>query len=170
MARARQRDPHAFAEIVRIHEPRLRPLVYRLLGDGDRTDDVLQEAYLKAFRALPTFKGESTVSTWLYRITYNACMDELRRGRSVVPLSASDEASEQPSSRPDPAEVAMERQDLAVALAALAPELRAVVLLVDADGLAHAEAAFVLSVPPGTIGSRLHRARAALRSALEAGS
>ena len=168
LAAAQQRDPHAFADIVKLHEDRLRLLAYRLLDDRDRTDDVLQEAFIKAFRALPNFKGDSSLATWLYRITYNACIDELRRGRTAAPVATSAEGDEGPSSRPDPAEVAMERRDLAHALAGLTPELRAVVLLVDADDLDYVEAATILNVRPGTIGSRLNRARAALRKALEA--
>ncbi len=163
--RAQDLDPHAFAQIVRFHEPRLRPLAYRLLGDRDRTDDILQEAYVKAFRALGRFRGESSLSTWLYRITYNACMDELRRQRTVTPASP-DDSPERPSALPDPADTAVERGDLAAALAALPAEQRAVVLLVDADGLDYSEAGEVLGIPPGTVGSRLSRARAALRAAL----
>ncbi len=163
--RAQDLDPHAFAQIVRFHEPRLRPLVYRLLGDRDRTDDILQEAYVKAFRALGRFRGESSLSTWLYRITYNACMDELRRQRAVT-LPSPTEGPEWPSALADPADTAVERGDLAAALAALPTEQRAVVLLVDADGLDYSEAGQVLGIPPGTVGSRLNRARASLRAAL----
>ena len=74
--RARRGDPRSFRQIVEHYDYRLRGLAYRLLGDRDRMDDVLQEAYVKAFRSLPRFKGDAAVGTWLYRIVYNACIDD----------------------------------------------------------------------------------------------
>ena len=84
---AQRGDASAFADLVRHYEPRLRALASRLLEDRDLTDDALQEAYVRAFKALGRFRGDSSLGTWLYRITYNACIDELRRGRRVVPCS-----------------------------------------------------------------------------------
>ena len=163
VARARRGDQDAFARIVGHYDHRLRALAYRLLGDRDRMDDVLQEVYVKAFRSLPRFKGESALGTWLYRIAYNACIDDLRRRPALEPVTY-DETIVDP--RSGPAEVAVRRQDLAAALATLPPDQRAAVLLVDAYGLDYADAAEVLGVRAGTIGSRLSRARAALRSTL----
>jgi RNA polymerase sigma-70 factor, ECF subfamily len=165
VARARRGDQAAFAEIVREYDDRLRGLAYRLLGDRDRMDDVLQEVYVKAFRSLPRFKGASALGTWLYRITYNACMDDLRRhpqatsGEPEMLASVADPG-------PGPAELAVERNDLAFALDRLPPDQRAAVLLVDAYGLDYREAAGVLGVRAGTIGSRLSRAHATLRETL----
>lgn len=166
VARARAGDARAFADLVRHYDRRLRALAFRLLGDAARMDDALQEAYVKAFRALPRFRGESTLGTWLYRITYNACLDELRRTKRVVRLSAR-EVSDASTARLDPADAGVQRHDLAVALAALAPDQRAVVLLVDAEGLDYAEAASVLGIAAGTVASRLSRARSQLRRAME---
>lgn len=166
IGRAQAGDARAFADVVRHYEPRLRALAYRLLEDRDLTDDVLQEAFVRAFKSLGQFRGDSAFGTWLYRITYNACIDELRRGRRVVPLMAEND-SERVDTRSGPEDSAIERRDLAAAMASLPPDLRAAVLLVDADGLDYAAASRVLGVPPGTIGSRLNRARAVLRVALE---
>lgn len=163
VARARRGDQDAFARIVGHYDHRLRALAYRLLGDRDRMDDVLQEVYVKAFRSLPKFKGESALGTWLYRIAYNACIDDLRR-RPALESVTDEETIVDP--RSGPAEVAIRRQDLAAALATLPPDQRAAVLLVDAYGLDYADAAEVLGVRAGTIGSRLSRARAALRRTL----
>ncbi len=163
--RARSGDAAAFVDIVRHYEPRLRALAYRLLDDRDLTDDVLQEAYIRAFKALARFRGDASLGTWLYRITYNTCIDELRRGRKVVSLFAENHA-ETADARSGPEEVAVERSDLAAALGSLAPELRAAVILVDADGLDYAAAGAVLGIPAGTVGSRLNKARAVLRLAL----
>jgi RNA polymerase sigma-70 factor, ECF subfamily len=132
-------------------------------------DDALQDAYLKAFRALPSFRSESSVASWLYRIVYNSCLDQLRRAR-VRGHASLEDLVEPPDPRPDPADVATHRHDLAAALASLPPDMRAAVLLVDAEGLDYQEAAEVLGVARGTVASRLNRARAHLRSALVAGT
>jgi RNA polymerase sigma-70 factor, ECF subfamily len=155
-------DADAFVRLVREYDLQHRRLAFRLLGDRDRMDDVLQDAYARAFRALPKFRGEAALGTWLYRIVYNACLDELRRSgaRKEVPL---DEWRDRNLERTDHVE---ERLDLEAALAALPVELRAVVLLVDADGLSYDEAAEVLGIPAGTIASRLSRARDGLKGAL----
>jgi RNA polymerase sigma-70 factor (ECF subfamily) len=160
LARARRGDADAFGQLLREHDESHRRLAFRLLGERGPMDDALQEAYVRAFRALPRFRGTSSFGTWLYRIVYNACLDELRRvrARREVPLDGSSEAARE---RTD------ERLDLAAALGALPVELRAVVLLVDAEGLSYDEAAEVIGVAPGTVGSRLSRARAELRVALK---
>ena len=169
VARARRGDHRAFAQIVDHYDHRLRGLAYRLLGDRDRMDDVLQEAYVKAFRSLPRFKGESALGTWLYRIVYNACIDDLRSRKDTVSLDDRPGGVDTADSAPDPADVAVGRRDLAAALDTLPPDQRAAVMLVDAYGLDYAEAADVLGVAAGTIGSRLSRARTSLRTILQAG-
>jgi RNA polymerase sigma-70 factor, ECF subfamily len=165
LVRARTGDHEAFAVLIRHYDAGLRALAYRLLGDRDRMDDALQEAYVRAFRALPRFRGASGLGTWLYRIAYNACLDELERTRRLHDLSL-EEAPEPSDPRPDVAESISARAELADALAQLAPHDRAAVLLVDAQGFDYQGAAEVLGVPAGTIASRLNRARAALRRAL----
>ena len=179
--RARAGDQRAFTELVRHYDHRLRALAYRLLGDRAAMDDALQEAYVKAFRALPGFRGEAGLGTWLYQITYRACVDLQRReGRHRAgPLDPSDPAGHAAgpeaaagssgASTVDPAATATARTDLQRALAALPVDQRAAVLLVDAEGLDYDDAASVLGVAPGTIASRLSRARAALRTALAEG-
>jgi RNA polymerase sigma-70 factor (ECF subfamily) len=164
LARARRGDQHAFAALVRQHDDGLRALAYRLLGDRDRMDDALQEAYAKAFRALPRFREDAAVGTWLYRIAYNACIDELERTRDVVPL---DSIREQPDPRPSLSDALSARSSLAHALGRLSAEDRAAVVLVDAEGFDYKAAAEILGVPEGTIGSRLNRARVLLRRALD---
>jgi RNA polymerase sigma-70 factor (ECF subfamily) len=164
LARARRGDQRAFALLVRHYDEGLRVLAYRLLGDRDRMDDALQEAYVSAYRALPRFRGESAVGTWLYRIAYNACLDELRRTRRVVDL---DSIRDRADPRPALADTVPDRTRLAEALAALPPEDRAAVLLVDAQGFDYESAARILGIPAGTVGSRLNRARAVLRRVLD---
>jgi RNA polymerase sigma-70 factor (ECF subfamily) len=167
--RAREGDPDAFWSLVEPYDRGLRALAFRVLGDRDLMDDALQEAYLKAFRALRSFREESAVASWLYRIVYNSCLDQLRGAgrRRHEPLEA---AAERSHSGPDPAEVATRRRDLATALASLPPDMRAAVLLVDAEGMGYGEAAEVLGISRGTVASRLNRARARLRRALADGT
>lgn len=162
---ARRGDPEAFIALLKTYDQSLRGLAYRLLGDPDRMEDALQEAYLKAYRGLPTFRGKATLGTWLYRIVYNTCIDELRRGRAAP--GSLDDVFGHADPAPDPAELAVASRDLGFALASLTPEERAAVLLVDSEGFGYDEAAEVLSIPTGTLASRLHRARQTLRRALE---
>ncbi|HVF20548.1 MAG TPA: sigma-70 family RNA polymerase sigma factor [Mycobacteriales bacterium] len=161
-------SPGEFLGLVREHDASLRALAYRLLGDRTLMDDALQEAYLKAFRSQASYRGDAAVGTWLYRITYNVCLDLLRSSarRPVEPLETAYAVA---STARDPGDVAADRTDLASALAALPPEQRAAVLLVDAEGLDYAAAGEVLGVAPGTVGSRVSRGRAALRTALTTG-
>lgn len=168
LERARAGDHRAFRDLVRHHDVGLRVLAYRLLADRARMDDVLQEAYVKAFRGLASFKGEASVRTWMYRITYNACVDELRRHARQVDV-AMKTLTERPSGAPDPGDRAVLRSGLAAALALLPPDQRAAVLLVDAEGFDYAAAARVLGVAEGTVASRVSRARSTLRRALRNG-
>ena len=159
-------DGDAFVALVARHDPGLRALAFRLLGDRDRMDDALQEAYVRAFRGLRRFRGDSTHATWLYRIVYNACVEELRRSRRLRLVQLA-EGSEPAAVAPDVADTVAVRAGLADALAELPAEDRAAVLLVDAQGFDYRSAAEIVGVPAGTIASRLNRARAALRRALE---
>lgn len=164
VARARRGDEQAFAALVRHYDPGLRALAFRLLGDRARMDDALQEAYVKAFRSLPQFRGDASLGTWLYRIAYNACLDELKRTRAVIDLESARDRTQLGS---DPVDALSTRHRLSTALAELSPEDRAAVLLVDADGFDYRDAAEVLGIPEGTVASRLNRARAALRQTLQ---
>jgi RNA polymerase sigma-70 factor (ECF subfamily) len=166
MARATGGDVDAFYALIDRHDRALRGLAFRLLGDPDAMDDALQESYLKAFRALPRFVGDSGFKSWLYRIVYNTSLDELRHRRKVevVPIEA---ASHHPDGRPDPGDVATDKLDLAAAVASLSPDTRAAVLLVYVDGMDYHSATEVLGVSRGTLASRLHRGLAQLRRALD---
>lgn len=166
LARARAGDLDAFVQLISLHDRALRALAYRLTGDPHLMDDVLQEAYLKAFRSLPRFEERSAFGSWLHRIVYNTCMDLLRRRSGGGRHLSLGEAGGLPDPAPDPGEVAAQRLDLAAALAALPPKLRATVLLVDAEGMDYQTAAGVLGIPVGTVRSRLSQARQLLRRAL----
>jgi RNA polymerase sigma-70 factor (ECF subfamily) len=166
LRRAQAGDGRAFAALIRHFDPGLRILAFRLLGNRERMEDALQEAYLRAFRALPGFRGESSIGTWLYRVVYNTCLDELRRERRSTELTLH-ALDEEPEGVHDPAETLLRTSAVWGALMALPLEERAAVLLVDGQGLRYADAAAVLGVPIGTVASRLNRARPAMRRALE---
>lgn len=158
---ARRGDPDAFMELIAPERSRLESLAGQLLGDRAEIADVLQEVYLSAYRALPKYRGDSRLATWLYRITYNACLRHQARRPETVDADA-----EQGPASPDHAASVVERLDLAAALAELPIEQRALVLMVDRDGFGYRAAASALSIPLGTVSSRLSAARAKLRDAL----
>jgi RNA polymerase sigma-70 factor, ECF subfamily len=166
LKRARAGDVEAFETLIAHHDATMRRLAYSMLTSEAAMDDVLQTAYVRAFTALAKFDGRSSFGTWLHRIVANAAVDELRRvaRRGEVDLDAL--AGPAVASSADVAGDAARRLDLAGALAALPDELRVVVLMVDAEGYSYDEVAEVVGIPPGTVASRLSRARAALRPAL----
>ncbi len=163
LARARAGDRAAFAALVQAHQGYLRRLLRRLCqGDEGRADDLAQEAFLKAWRALPQFRGESRFRTWLTRLAYSALSAE----RPRLPPALDSEAPDAPVS--DFAPGTALRLDLDRAMAALKPRERDALLLCFAGDLSHAEAAAVLGWPLGTLKTQVLRARAKLRLALQA--
>ena len=158
-------DARAFEALIAEHDHGLRALAFRLLEDRVAMQDALQDAYVSAYRAIGSFTGSSAFGTWMYRIVYNACIDELRR-RPRRGHAALEDAREHADPAPGPGDVVTTRAALASALAGLSPEHRAVVLLIDAQGFSYAEVAQALGISAGTVASRLNRARAALRPVL----
>ena len=172
VSRARAGDTVAFMQLVERFDRSARVLAFRLLGRAEAIDDVLQDAYVRAYRGLRRFRGGSSFETWLYRIVYNACLDLLRREgrhRAASLDAAGRDLAGTASDVPEPGRVASQRADLARALDGLPLDQRAAVLLVDVEGFDYAAAAEVIGVAPGTVASRLSRARAALRLALHEG-
>ncbi len=160
-------DERAFSLLLRRHDVRMRALAWKLLGDRDRMDDALQDAYVRAWRSLGSFRHDADFGTWLYRITYNACMDELRRGAFRPTLHDWSDTGEQPAvtgAGPERSVVAADSVERL--LATLPPDQRATVVLVDGEGFDNQTAADILGVAVGTVASRLSRARATLRAGL----
>jgi RNA polymerase sigma-70 factor (ECF subfamily) len=162
---ARAGDQHAFGLLLRTHDERMRALAWKLLGDRDRMDDALQEAYLRAWRAIGSFRHDADFGTWLYRITYNACMDDLRRGaRRPMPHDWAVTAEHPAVRSTGPEGHAVASDSVERLLATLPPDQRAAVVLVDGEGFDNQTAATMLGVAVGTVASRLSRARATLRA------
>jgi RNA polymerase sigma-70 factor (ECF subfamily) len=167
LAAALRGDDEAFVSVMRHYDRRLRLVAYHVVGNRQLMDDVLQEVTLRAYRSLSGFRGESSLGTWLCRITYRASCDAVTRADRLYPL-APDDLPEPRDSEPDPVEVLATRVALASAFATLTPEQRLTVLLVDREGYDYATTAEILDVPPGTLASRLSAARAKLRRCLSA--
>ncbi|MFI8101534.1 RNA polymerase sigma factor SigM [Streptomyces sp. NPDC086023] len=160
-------DPEAFGELVRRHRDRLWAVALRTLGDREEAADAVQDALVSAYRAAHTFRGQSAVTTWLHRITVNACLDRARKVASRRTSAVDDpEAFERLLEPHESAEAPAERQDLhrelLAALNTLPAEQRAALVLVDMQGYPVAEAAQMLDVPTGTVKSRCARGRARL--------
>ncbi|MFI5984111.1 RNA polymerase sigma factor SigM [Streptomyces sp. NPDC098789] len=160
-------DPDAFGELVRRHRDRLWAVALRTLGDREEAADAVQDALVSAYRAAHTFRGESAVTTWLHRITVNACLDRARKAasRKTAPLDDTDRLErllEPHESAEAPAERHELHRQLLAALATLPADQRAALVLVDMQGYPVAEAARILDVPTGTVKSRCARGRAKL--------
>jgi RNA polymerase sigma-70 factor (ECF subfamily) len=157
----------AFTELVRRHRDRLWSVALKTLGDREEAADALQDAFISAYRAAHTFRGQAAVTTWLHRITVNACLDRARKAKSrraaPVPEPERLETLLEPhESAAAPAERGDLRRELRVALDELPLEQRAALVLVDMQGYPVAEAARILQVPVGTVKSRCARGRARL--------
>lgn len=161
-------DERAFATLVRRHQARLRAFLHRLCGDGFLADDIAQETFLKAHRALATFKGGGSFRSWLYAIAYREFLQDRRRAQAAarVERALETEAARQPDA--DRTLEASLSLDLRRALAALEEMERAAILLCDAAGLSHAEAAAAIGAPLGSIKTYVARARRKMRAALTA--
>jgi RNA polymerase sigma-70 factor (ECF subfamily) len=163
----------AFNELVTHHQDHLFALVYRLVPDRDQAADVVQEAFFSAYRNLASFRGGS-VRSWLSRIAVNAAMD-LQRSRKRRPSQPYPEFEDEswqppaePEAEPETRALATERtRALAKALDALPFEQRNCIVLFDVDGYDYTEIAEIMHVELGTVKSRIHRGRLALRHALE---
>ncbi|WP_079166848.1 RNA polymerase sigma factor SigM [Streptomyces oceani] len=160
-------DPDAFNELVRRHRDRLWAVAVRTLGDRDEAADAVQDALVSAYRAAHTFRGRSAVTTWLHRITVNACLDRARKTASRRTTFTDDtERLEQLIDPHESAAAPAERRDLhrqlVSVLGQLSADQRAALVLVDMHGYSVSEAAEMLGVAVGTIKSRCARGRARL--------
>jgi RNA polymerase sigma factor (sigma-70 family) len=162
--------PPSWEELVRDHGARVYRLAYRLTGNRPDAEDLTQDVFVRVFRSLHRFQP-GTFEGWLHRITTNLFLDGARRRQKIRFDGLADGSAERlPSAWPSPSEQLADADldhDVAAALAALAPEFRAAVVLCDIEGLSYEEISAVLDVKIGTVRSRIHRGRAQLRAALD---
>jgi RNA polymerase sigma factor (sigma-70 family) len=161
---AQKGDHAAYGEIVRRHQDRIYRHLLHLTGSREEALELAQEVFIKAWEALPSWRPDAQIHTWLYRIASNLALDVLRR-RKVVQFVPLEEDWDAPADVPGPEAQLRAKQGLLAldaALARLTPEQREIVLLREVEGLSYDEIADSLGIDEGTVKSRLARARAAL--------
>ena len=155
-----------FMRLVSLLEKKVYFTCLRMMGNREDAEDCAQEALLKAYGAFSTFRGEARFSTWLYTLVMRTCLDALRRRKDDVSLDALREEGYEPVGETAEAYLKLEQEErraaLIAALNTLPADFRAVMVLLDLQGLTCREAARVLDVPEGTVKSRASRARRAL--------
>lgn len=162
--RIRLGDRAAFNALVQRHQATVYRVCYRILGEQEDAADATQEALLRAYRKLDTFRGQSAFKTWLIRLTVNVSLNERERRKATLPLDDVYSAT-----TPDPATVIAHAETAAQlhqALQDVPPNHRAAVVLRDLEGLSYAEVAIALGVPEGTAKGWAHRGRSRLKDLL----
>jgi len=169
LSRAREGDRTAFSDLVRLHQDEVYTLALRLVADRELAADISQEAFVRAWRALPNFRGDAKFSTWMHRITVNVAWTQRRKQQRhrTDPISESFTEPESESISPErAAESAAIQGSLRVALRQLAKPTRTVVVLKDVYGWTHGEIAEHLEISVAAAKVRLHRGRKQLRDQL----
>jgi RNA polymerase sigma-70 factor, ECF subfamily len=176
------RDERAFNELVRTYQRRVFALVLRMLGNPAEAEDLAQEVFVQVFKAIGTFRGESKLSTWIYRIAINLCknrakylrvrhsneQDEIAEIDERVPLGAQGRSNVGAVERPDEMMAGKQVEEIVQrAIQQLEPSFRECLVLRDVEELSYEEIEQITGLPAGTVKSRIHRARALLREAVE---
>lgn len=167
-------DSAAFESLISPLEGRIYAVALRMCGNREDAQDCMQEAMIRIYRALNTFKGQSSLSTWAHRITMNTCLDELRRRKSrastsLDELADSGWAPHSDNDTPEHRTIRSEqKRTIERAISELPEDMRAAIILRDIHGLTYDEIADSLNVNVGTVKSRISRGRERLRSKLSA--
>jgi RNA polymerase sigma-70 factor (ECF subfamily) len=174
--KCRRRDPEAFGKVVDAFQGRVFGFVRKMVRDPDEASDLSQEVFIRAFQSFDRFDGRCSLRTWLFRIAHNLCIDRSRRrGRGPVETRLETPTEEDaewnlPDTRWDPETMALDGEFMRVVddgIESMSEKLRAVLLLHDREDMAYEEIAAALSLPMGTVKSRLFLARAHLHSAIQ---
>ena len=173
VARAAKGDAAAFESLMELHEGRIYAIALRMCGNREDALDCAQEAMLRIYHALDRFKGQSSFATWVYRITMNSCLDELRKRkvRAAASLDAMLESGWSPAAGdeglPEAQALRGEQRDIIrAAIGSLPEDMRAVIVLRDIQGFSYEQIADMLEANIGTIKSRISRGREKLREIL----
>ena len=158
-------DKEAFGVLVTRHRDRAWAVALRTLGDPNDAADAVQEAFVKAYRTVGSFRGDALFTTWLHRIVVNACLDLMRRSRTRPTVSL-DESTSLVTDPADPIGRLDLGHDVVAALTRINADQRVAIVLVDVEGYSVDEASAVLGVPVGTVKSRCHRGRVQLAQLL----
>jgi RNA polymerase sigma-70 factor (ECF subfamily) len=168
VAQAQGGDRNAFSELVRIHARGVFNVVYHMSGDALVAEDAAQETFIRAWQNLASYRPQTSLRNWLYRIAFNAGMDMLRKEKRILPndiedLNLRDE-------RPDPESLASQKERTVIvqrAVMSLPDASRAVLVLREYEGMSYHEIADALDIPVGTVMSRLNYARKLLKDTLK---
>ncbi len=170
--KAQKGDSSALEELLFAYEKRVYNIAYRYMGSEADAYDMAQEALIKIYKRIRAFKGDSSFSSWVYRVTVNTCLDGLRKmKKNVVSLETAVENGasfkDERSSTPEESALRQERQnDIQEAINTLSADHKSVIVLRDINGLSYDEVAKCLSVSVGTVKSRINRARQKLKEIL----
>lgn len=172
IARLQKRDEAAFEELIRQYEKKVYTLCFRMCGNSEDAEEAAQDAFLALWRGIDRFRQESSLSTWIYRLATNACIDTLRRRKKQsgsVSLDDEELFVDAVDTSPQPQETVEHREArklLQEGLSALPEEYRKVLILREIEGLSYTEIAESASIELGTVKSRISRGRSLLRNFL----
>lgn len=181
--RLKRRDEAAFTELMELYQTKVFHLLFRMLGDKEEARDVAQDVFYTVFKSIDSFRGDSKLSTWIYRVATNHCKNRIKylgrraRGQKQEFNELSEKDSVESGTmqtsatidRPDQAVEGMETESIVQrALAKLDEEHRTLVVMRDIEGLSYEEIQSVTGLAEGTVKSRLHRARLQLKELVEA--
>lgn len=175
LKRAKSGDIEAFEALIKGSEKKVFNIALRMTGSHDDAMDLSQEVYIKVFKALSTFKEEASFFTWVYRIAYNTCVDEIRKKDKVKIISYDNEIEtedgelrvqiEDKALLPlEQVEKKEEKERLKKAITKMSLNHREVLIMRDLQGMSYDEIAEIIKCPPGTVKSRINRARQELKS------
>jgi RNA polymerase sigma-70 factor (ECF subfamily) len=176
--KAKNGDIHAFENLIENHRKRVYNIAFKMLHNQEDAYDITQEVFIRVFKSMKEFREEASFSTWIYRITKNACLDELRKRKNKATVSMDEDLEtedgtikrqvEDCSPGPDALYESMELRDIVrTAIGHLSDEHKFVIILRDLRGFSYEEIAKVLECPEGTVKSRINRARKALKEILQ---
>jgi RNA polymerase sigma-70 factor (ECF subfamily) len=180
--RLQARDERAFNELVHQFERRVFGLVFRMLGSREEAEDLAQEVFVQVFKAIDQFRGESKLSTWIYRIAINLCknrnkylqrrhahqQDDIEALGDRAPMSSAKGTTAGSIARPDDMLVGLQVERIVQdAIQQLEEDFREVLILRDVEDMSYEEIGEITGLPSGTVKSRIHRARERLREAIE---
>lgn len=181
--RLRNHDERAFNELVELYKYRVFALVFRMLGRRDEADDMTQEVFVQVFKAIGQFRGDSKLSTWIYRIAINLCKNRLlylsrrysKRQAEFEPIAERSELNNAKGvtfgdiARPDDLVEGFQLEQIVkLCISEIDADFREVLILRDVEDLTYEEISDITGLPEGTVKSRIHRARAMLKAKVEA--
>jgi len=176
VAKVKSGDDKAFEQIIKLYEQKICSTIYYMVKDQDIVEDIAQEVFIKIYKNINKFNEQSSLYTWIYRITMNACFDEIKKEKKITYFSnivETDEGEQEvefydPSQNVDEiVEAKLNKQELIKAIKKLTDEQRALIVLRDIRGFSYWEIADMLKLKLGTVKSKISRARIALKEELE---